>query len=454
MGFSSTAAIAVISVTLLLIIEILIGNILPMTLDIRDSYEKMRDRSIDQIQTDIEITGITSDTGEGQEWNNSVDSNLTDVDSSPDKGNETDFTNAQDTSADSDFMTIQENLTGWWGGVDEWLSVTNLDNTWLEWQTESGTSPYLATADDDDATHSGSHIHEDKTNGEIEGWFDFSDTVAAGTGFTVNFTFRMSADDGAANDGFDLWFDTTGAHATGTEYGWVQAQGITYAYTTVTLGDTYTATEINNMRIRLIIHTSAPGDDIYVDHCQMGITKTGSPNYEIDFEYNWTTANHSEDNEIVCIYVDSHTGSENLDVNYRNGDSWTLLGTISSTGWHNFTATGLNSEYYTIQIIGTSESSDISQDSWDIDCIFLHTWNDTGGGSLSITVENIGSTTLKTDDFNILVNGEIKSISCTTSDIYLNGQVSFSVISPVASEDVIKVISGNGVSDYYEYTVT
>jgi len=161
-------------------------------------------------------------------------------------------------------MTIQENISGLWGGVDEWLSVTNLDNTSLEWETESGTSPYLATADDDDATHSGSHIHEDKTDGEIEGWFNFSDTVATGAGFTVNFTFRMSADDGAANDGFDLWYDTTGAHATGTQGDWVQAQGTTYAYTTVTLGDPYTATEINNMRIRLITHTSAPGDDIYV----------------------------------------------------------------------------------------------------------------------------------------------------------------------------------------------
>jgi len=440
MGFSLTATTAVISVTSLLILEILIGNILPMTLDIKDSYYEMRDRSIDQIQTDIEITEILSDTGEGQEWNNSVDSNSTDVDSSPDKGNETDFANAQDTSADSNVMTIQENLTGWWGGVDEWLSVASYTGDLQDWdaRVNNGDATYLLAADDDMATHSGSYIHEENNANQEEGWFTFDDTSETGSGFTVNFTFRVASAD-ADNDGFYVHYDTTGG--AGIEGPLVAINSVdTYVYRTVELGGTFTDTQVNNMRIFLHTNNDGQGDDRWVDHCKMGINRTGSPNYEIDFEYNWTTANHSEDNEIVCIYVDSHTGSENLNVNYRNGGGWTLLGTISSTGWNNFTATGLDSEYYTIQFIGTSESSDSSQDSWDIDCIFLHNWNDTGGESLNITVKNIGSTILKTDDFDILLNGAIKSFSCTTPYIYLNGQANFSVISSIASEDIIKVL--------------
>ena len=46
----------------------------------------------------------------------------------------------------------------------------------------------------------------------------------------------------------------------------------------------------------------------------------------------------------------SPTGSETLNVSYRNGASWTNLGNIASTGWINLTATGLTTATYTIQI--------------------------------------------------------------------------------------------------------
>ena len=60
---------------------------------------------------------------------------------------------------------------------------------------------------------------------------------------------------------------------------------------------------------------------------------------------------------------------------YWNGASWTTIGTITNIGWNNFSATGLNSEEYTIQFEGTNEITDVIQDSWDIDCILLHNFN-------------------------------------------------------------------------------
>ena len=97
-------------------------------------------------------------------------------------------------------------------------------------------------------------------------------------------------------------------------------------------------------------------------------------NYRIDLEYQWTAADYGQANKQVCVYVNSHTGTEGLKVQYYTGSSWTDLGTISATGWSNFTATGLTSSTYTIRLLGATETSDTSQDSWNIDYIGLHTW--------------------------------------------------------------------------------
>ncbi|GAH46971.1 unnamed protein product, partial [marine sediment metagenome] len=104
---------------------------------------------------------------------------------------------------------------------------------------------------------------------------------------------------------------------------------------------------------------------------------TGTPPTveKVNLEYQWTSATFDDTYEEVCIYVGSHSGSENLAVNYWDGFTWNVLGTISTTGWTNFTATGLSSATYTIQLLGTSETSDSSKDTWNIDLITLHTWS-------------------------------------------------------------------------------
>ncbi len=101
-------------------------------------------------------------------------------------------------------------------------------------------------------------------------------------------------------------------------------------------------------------------------------------NYQIDFEYQWTSALPAIANKQVCIYVASHVGSENLLVNYWTGSLWSPLGTITGTGWSNFTAAGLTSSTYTIQLKGASETTDALQDSWMIDVMLLHLWADQG----------------------------------------------------------------------------
>jgi hypothetical protein len=305
------------------------------------------------------------------ETNDTVDSNTTDVDSSADKGMETNFANAQDTSPDSDFMNIQENFTGV-SAVDEWLFVDSGSSlTLLQWQTESGSSPYI---DADDA----SYIHEDKTASMEEGWFDFDNTAETGVGYTVNFSFLCYGDDN--DDGWDIYYDTDGDESAEGSISFTCTQTGSYAWlTSDDLPGTYTATQINAMKIMLDTTNGGGGDDRYIDACRMGINRTASTNYEIDFEYNWSNADFDKENEEICFYVDSHNGSENLNVNYWSGSSWSSLGSITGTGWTNLTATGLTSSTYTIQLIGATESSDTSQDDWNIDVISLHTWNSTQG---------------------------------------------------------------------------
>jgi archaellum component FlaF (FlaF/FlaG flagellin family) len=64
MGFSLVAAAAIIGVSVLMVIEIIVGTTIPTITDIHDSFNNMRNRSIDQVQTDINITGVTVEVNE------------------------------------------------------------------------------------------------------------------------------------------------------------------------------------------------------------------------------------------------------------------------------------------------------------------------------------------------------------------------------------------------------
>ncbi|UCF50211.1 MAG: DUF2341 domain-containing protein, partial [Thermoplasmatales archaeon] len=240
------------------------------------------------------------DGGINDETKNTVDTNITDVDSSSDKGVETDFNNAQSTTIDGNNMTISEENTGP-SGADEYQYVDGLDDTWLEWQTENGATPYL------DATDDGNWIHEDNSASRQEGWFNFSDTSETGTGFNITFDFYCYGNDN--DDGWDIYYEYTGDSTPEGSISFTCTQTGSYAWLSSSELTGLTATQINNMRIYLDTWNGAGGDDRWVDACRMHITRTAYDNYEMDLEYNWTTADYNGTIEEVCIYVDYHTGS-------------------------------------------------------------------------------------------------------------------------------------------------
>jgi archaellum component FlaF (FlaF/FlaG flagellin family) len=61
MGFSLVAATAIIGVSLVMGLEIIVGTTIPTITDINESFNEMRNRAIDQVQTYINITSVTSD---------------------------------------------------------------------------------------------------------------------------------------------------------------------------------------------------------------------------------------------------------------------------------------------------------------------------------------------------------------------------------------------------------
>ena len=55
MGFSTVAATAIIGVSLLIGVELIVSTTIPSLEDINNSYDEMRDRTIEQAQTDVTI---------------------------------------------------------------------------------------------------------------------------------------------------------------------------------------------------------------------------------------------------------------------------------------------------------------------------------------------------------------------------------------------------------------
>jgi len=105
----------------------------------------------------------------------------------------------------------------------------------------------------------------------------------------------------------------------------------------------------------------------------------GAVNYELDLEIQWTNANYTQSNEELCIKTgNGNWGAEDIEVYVWNvtDSSWDLvLNDLDANSWNNVSVTSyLTSSTFTVRFLGGNESSDTSQDSWDIDVTQLHVW--------------------------------------------------------------------------------
>jgi hypothetical protein len=98
-------------------------------------------------------------------------------------------------------------------------------------------------------------------------------------------------------------------------------------------------------------------------------------NNELDLEVQWTNVDYNQPNEELCIYGGT-MGIEDISVDVWNGVSWQNVFTDLTIGWNNVTvSTYLTSSTFTIRFKGASETSDPTQDFWNIDATLLHVWS-------------------------------------------------------------------------------
>ena len=72
----------------------------------------------------------------------------------------------------------------------------------------------------------------------------------------------------------------------------------------------------------------------------------------------------------------------------------------------------------------------------------------------NITLKNMGSITLNISDFTVLINGRMQQFVCPVSYLYPEKETYLNVSNlPGAGDKRLKVITGNGISDYYEYSI-
>ena len=343
------------------------------------SYQK----SFDQTNTTLTETN-DPDSNEVTEYFTSVSS---DVDSSSDKGTETDPSNAQDTVPDSDYMTLQEADQGGGGGWSDAFSDGFEDQTFDKWDGNGATNWLIGGAGSGSGgsadPHGGSYQAYTTSSATGDLWSDDIDCSSA-TEIYVSFWYRH--DDTEPSDIYLYYYDgaiynlITNLDLNSDDVWYQYTHNITSGYFVSDFHLYFLASMGNNENFWL--------DDVDID------IYSGSSDYELDFEYQWTSADYDESVEQVGIYVQtaSQNGENLIAYEWDGASSWVSLGTISSDGWNYFTATELDSSTYTIRIIDSDQSNEGTQSSWSIDCIILYCYTSSDNYRLDIEEQWTGLT--------------------------------------------------------------
>jgi len=118
-------------------------------------------------------------------------------------------------------------------------------------------------------------------------------------------------------------------------------------------------------------------DDWNIDLITLHTWTLAQPNYELNLEIQWQSADFDEQNEEVCITTGNFGGVEDIKV-YEwdiSGSQWVLLGILAANQWNNFTINYLTSSDYYVKYEGASETGDSLQDIWEIDAALINCYS-------------------------------------------------------------------------------
>jgi len=186
-------------------------------------------------------------------------------------------------------------------------------------------------------------------------------------------------------------------------------------------------------------------------------------NYELDYEFQWTTADFDETNEQLCIRTGT-LNAENLQVDVWNGGWTNIIASLTASAWNNVSvSTYLTGATITFRFLGGTETSDTSQSTWQIECNLIHVWS--VGVNYELDIEEqftncnysrpneilcifagtwTTSETLRVDAWNITSSSWVTMIASLVSNQWNNVSVSSLLIS---STFTIRFVDGTSSGD-------
>lgn len=317
----------------------------------------------------INDTLTEADVGGNSE--NFVDSNTSNIDGHTGHGTSSNFTAQQDANVLYNDTLTEANT----GGTTSDVFTSGFEE-----------GPWNASWNDNDASPSW-RVGTNSTPGTP--WVTHSGTNMSYSPYVSTVAFNLTSDNidlsGTTQAGVSFWYMVDDEEA--TDYRFYYYNGSTYNLQTLDLGlaatedvwfrytEVITASQylISNFRLRF---WSLPetGEASFAD--DVVVNKTIANNYELDYEFSWTTADFDETNEYLCIRTNNFAGTaENLGVDVWTG-SWTAISTaLTASTWNNISISAyLTSTTIYFRFIGKTESSDTAQNTWIIECNLIRVW--------------------------------------------------------------------------------
>jgi hypothetical protein len=291
-----------------------------------------------------------------------VDNNESDVDSSSDIGTNTNF-NTQTLAPDSIFDTLTEINTS--GGL---VNTTLIDGESFEgtWPPSGWTEPDRWNKESDQQYQGTYSADFDGGMGKSGYLTSYDMDTSSANAINVDFYYR---DGGCESNEFRLQYYDGNNWDTIYDLGSTNQHNQWFHYQHRITEGQYLHSEF---KIRFQANTNHNSDDAYVDLVTVK-QETDSSSYQIDIEEQFTNVNYTDPNKDLCIKA-GNLGSEPLLVDVWYENSWVNVASLTGLigGWKNVSISSyLNSDTFTIRFRGSSDISDLVQDSWEIDSVLL-----------------------------------------------------------------------------------
>lgn len=277
-----------------------------------------------------------------------VDNDISDVDSSADKGTHSNFT-AEKQGPDNVYDMLREgNVAG--GTSEQWASPDGYNDFGDVWDLESFAYDNSTSTAARTRVPAGSWCeyleltHNAVLCGKIQYYAVGSSSFIAGIAIDIY-------------DGLD-WIQVY--NGTGTWDAWVNV--------------TFTERSVTKMRFSFL-NTHSASHTAFMFEAAF-LQRVDSANYELDLEAQWTGVDHEQMNEFLCIYAGT-LSAESLKVDVWTGSTWiNVIAALQPNQWNNISVSSyLNLSTFTVRFRDGLIIDDAIQDSWDIDTALLHVWS-------------------------------------------------------------------------------